>query len=101
MFHTHSHSVAFHLSYNTKFMSILLFDKGCYSGLEDQICKENNDGSAGDMMFWSRRCITIADICQSKELTSHNGTYCFNSTSTEYVAVRSVIRRVLASEEYY
>lgn len=82
-------------------MSILLFDKGCYSGVEDQFCKQNNTGTASDMIFWLRRCMTIADICQSKQFTSHNGTYCFNSTSSEYVAVPSVIHRVLASEEYY
>lgn len=77
------------------------FDKGCYSGVQDQICKENNAGSDSDMIFWMRRCMTIAEICQSKQLTGHNGTYCYNSTSSEYVVVSSVIHRVLASEEYY
>ncbi|XP_037036283.1 sodium- and chloride-dependent GABA transporter 2-like [Bradysia coprophila] len=73
----------------------------CYSGVQDQDCIQNNNGSSSDMIYWLRRCTTIADICQSKQLASHNGTYCFNSTSTEYLPVTSVIHRVLASEEYY
>lgn len=81
-------------------MSILLFE-GCYSGVEDQICKENNTGHSGDMLFWERHCMTIENICQSKELEGFNGTHCFNSTLNEYVPVSSVIHRVLASEEYY
>lgn len=81
-------------------MSLLLFE-GCYSGVEDQICKEENNGTSSDQIFWLRRCMSIANICQSKELEPVNGTHCFNSTIAEHVPVSSVIHRVLASEEYY
>lgn len=78
-----------------------LFNAGCYSGLEDQICKANNTGNENDMIFWRRKCTEISTICQEHSLTGLNATYCLNSTNSEIIPIRKVIRRVLASEEYY
>lgn len=73
---------------------------GCFSGLEDLNCKENNTNSENDMIFWRRQCYRIGDICAESGLTGLNASYCVNSTGS-YIPMNRVINRTLASEEYY
>lgn len=73
----------------------------CYSGLEEQACKESNTGLSSDTLFWNKTCTEIGNICQTMNLSAHNGTHCLNLTSSAAIPIRSVITRTLASEEYY
>ncbi|XP_055841972.1 sodium- and chloride-dependent glycine transporter 1-like isoform X1 [Episyrphus balteatus] len=73
----------------------------CYSSLEDNICKANNQHNEMDNIFWKRTCTSVKDICESNNLIGINATYCFNVTAQAEVPVRQIIKRVLASEEYY
>lgn len=75
------------------------FIAGCYSSLEDKNCVKN--GTEHDMIFWRQKCSDISSICNEFQLTGINASYCFNGTSQQAVPIRKVIKRVLASEEYY
>lgn len=83
------------------FLFLLIWFLGCYSGLEEQICKEGSNGSANDMIYWHRQCTRIKDICEEHMMLSYDNSLCQNATSGELKPVRQIIRRVLASEEYY
>ncbi|XP_031640366.1 sodium- and chloride-dependent GABA transporter 1-like isoform X2 [Contarinia nasturtii] len=74
---------------------------GCYSSLEDHKCNKN--GTEFDQIFYRKKCTDIAKICGEAQetLTGINASYCFNTKNLEYVPIRKVIKRVLASEEYY
>lgn len=89
--------------HNIYSLILLYVSLGCYSSLEDQICKKNNTGDNTDMLFWHRKCTDISSICRenSTDLMGVNASFCFDHKSLEYVPVHRVIQRVLASEEYY
>lgn len=74
---------------------------GCFSGLQDQICKEQNNGTMSDMIYWHRQCTRISDICEENNMLSYDDKFCQNPTTGELKAIRRIITRVLASEEYY
>lgn len=88
-----------HIIFNSLFSSFQYI--GCYSSLEDQKCTANNTGNESDMIFWRRKCTEISVICQEHSLTGINATYCLNGKNNEIIPIRKVIKRILASEEYY
>lgn len=81
------------------FCTLVVCFAGCYSSLEDQKCVKN--GTVHDMIFWRKKCSDISTICNEFHLTGINESYCFDETTSQAVPIRKVIRRVLASEEYY
>lgn len=87
------------ISENRQHSNDLINIAGCYSSLEDQNCWRN--GTAHDTIFYRRNCIDISSICAENKLDGINATYCLNSTTNQLVPIRKVIKRVLASEEYY
>lgn len=85
----------------THFRSFCAIHIECYSSLEDAKCTANNVGDATDMIYWQKQCTEIGKICSDYNLSGSNAAHCLNSTTNELVPLRSVIQRVLASEEYY
>lgn len=77
----------------------------CYSGLEEQACQENNIADSNDQIYWQRICQTIQTVCQTESdgniLIGVNASYCLNPITEEYIPIRHVISRILASEEYF
>lgn len=76
-----------------------IFIAACYSSLEDKTCMKN--GTEFDQIFYRKQCTTIAQICSENAYTGINASYCLDTKTNEYVPIRKVIKRVLASEEYY
>ncbi|XP_022130715.2 sodium- and chloride-dependent glycine transporter 2 [Pieris rapae] len=76
--------------YNTDF---------CYSGEYDSRCRENNTGSAADLTYYMRKCMSIEDICIMTGYKPYNDKYCMDGSET--VPWYTNATRILASEEYY
>lgn len=72
---------------------------GCYTSADVINCTKNNKHNASDQIFWNRTCTSVKSICAP--LSAINASYCQNDTSQELVPMKNIIKRVLASEEYY
>lgn len=70
---------------------------GCYTSEDEKLCVKTNNAS--DEIFWNRTCTSVKSICAP--LSAINASYCQNDTSQELVPMQKIIKRVLASEEYY
>lgn len=55
------------------------------------------------MVYYKRACLTIQNICNGAEGTwaGFNGTHCENTVTSELRSIGKVVKRTLASEEYY
>lgn len=55
------------------------------------------------MVYYKRTCLTIQNICEGAAGTwkGFNGTHCENTVTSELVSIGKVVKRTLASEEYY
>ena len=82
------------------FFSFLAWLSDCYSSLEDKFCKENNTNHETDKLFWNKTCTQITEICASQNLIGVSASFCKDTNGTT-IPIRHVIKRVLASEEYY
>lgn len=80
-------------------MNLKWYFADCYSSLEEQNCVRT--GTVNDTIFWQRKCTDISTICSNFQLQGVNASYCRNDTTNEHVPIRSLIKRTLASEEYY
>lgn len=65
------------------------------------MCKENNNGTQTDMIYWRKECIAVGRICVEKGFAALDAKNCFDSTLNATLPLNSVIQRTLASEEYY
>ncbi|XP_059613592.1 sodium- and chloride-dependent glycine transporter 1-like [Phlebotomus argentipes] len=73
----------------------------CFSTLEDMTCKEGNNHTAADLIYWNQTCTDIETICSNHGLTGKNASFCIHPENKSEIAIGNVIDRVLASEEYY
>lgn len=69
----------------------------CYSSIQDAECRKNTIGT----IFWRKQCTNVAAICNEFGLDELNTKTCWNATANAAVPVRKIVKRVLASEEFY
>lgn len=73
----------------------------CYSAIQDRDCREGGvTGTAEDTIFWRKQCIRVADICSEFGHAAVDSKHCMKEGG-EIVPVRKIVKRVLASEEFY
>lgn len=70
----------------------------CYTSSDEQNCRKTNNEH--DEIFWKRKCTSILSICEEHSYTAINASYCADETM-KLVPIQKIIKRVLASEEYY
>ncbi|XP_072939826.1 sodium- and chloride-dependent glycine transporter 1-like isoform X1 [Epargyreus clarus] len=71
----------------------------CYSGSYDAACRENNTGTADDLTFFLRQCMSIGDICEMTGFDRYDGLHCLRDG--EKIPWYKNVTRTLAAEEYY
>jgi hypothetical protein len=69
--------------------------------MADKICKTNNTDTPFDTIYWGKSCNNIETVCSKYGLIGVNASNCFNSTSGENVFISKIVKRTLASEEFY
>lgn len=87
--------------YVFSFVVCVLGGAACYSAIQDLDCRAGQTGSANDTIFWRRTCTSVASICSEFGFDGLDSKHCFHAATAAVVPVRKIIKRVLASEEFY